>query len=243
VVDGSVSDFAAAGAVGGILTMVLVHMVNACSIPLFAFALVGTWRRSYGFVDRPALRVLGATIVLVVAGMFVLAMAIGVVQSRYAELVALVVTILAAFTMNELAFGEGSARARRTARILVGLTFAYLLGEAGFALKHSKAYYQETVAWIQQHTAQDAWVYSNDARIPYLSGRKFQWQDVNPQAELPLQSLRNGIYDYWVIHLRRSDRELAGALQSELERAPRPRELTRIVNAKGDAFVILQPAS
>lgn len=240
VVDGSVSDFHAAGAIGGMLTMVLAHMINACSVPLFAFATVGTFRRSFSFVDPPALRALGATVVLVVVGMFVLALAVGVVQTRYAEMVAIVVVILAGFSMHDLAYGAHSARFKRNARILVGVTFVYLVGEAGFALKHSKSHYLETVSWIQQHTPPNTWVYSNDVRIPYLGERNFRWTEVNPHTNIAISELAGLGYEYWVYHVRRDDQDLDAILSAAKQQNPELREMARISNARGDAFVVLR---
>ncbi len=200
VLDPRFHDYAAFGVVGGLATMVVVHLVNAGSLPLTAIAVVGLATGGARHMDRRGTPIIVVAFGVTVVSLVALLMARGIIQTRYAMPAGLLIVVCAAFVID-----HWYARARVAGswlRWATPLLAVYLLGEAAFGLFNSKHHYVDAAHWLAQHSARDARVFSNDVRVVYLAGRKVDWRDANvlsPDAVAPAGTA----YDFWVMNAGR----------------------------------------
>ncbi len=235
VLDPRFHDYAAFGVIGGLATMIVVHLVNAGSLPLTAIAIVGIATGRARRMDRR-----GIPIVIIAFGVTVLSLAAllvarGIIQTRYAMPAGLLIVVIAAFVID-----DWYARARLAGpwlRWATPLLALYLLGEAAFGLFNSKHHYVDAAHWLSQHTARDARVFSNDVRVIYLAGRRVDWRDasvLSSDAVVP----DGTAYDFWVMN--------AGRDATATDALANARDMTRVAqftNKKGQTMSIYSASS
>lgn len=233
-------DYAVVGLIVGVVAIVFSHLLAAISWPVVTVCALGLRRRVLATLDREALRVSLASVAIVVTMLCVFLVIRPIMQTRFLMLPALIVVALAPFAVIHLG-RRAVVHGRQVAfRWGMGVLVAYLVGEAGFSMIHSKAYVLDAVRMVQSATPADARLLSNDPRITYLSGRRYDWQDLLEALSLQHLSARRlkvleRRYPYWAVHLE------AGAPGTpELERqvAGWP-EIGRTANRDGDQIVIV----
>ena len=228
VLDSRFHDYAAFGVAGGLATMIVVHVVNAASLPLTAIAIVGLLTSSVGRMDRRA-----TPVVFVALGVATLALAgvltaRGIIQTRYAMSAGLLIVVVAAFVIDDWFLRAGARRGRL--RWASALLVVYFLGEAGFGLLNSKQHYVGAADWLAQHTAPDARIFSNDLRVVYLAGRPVDRHDAGIALSSDADTSR-GPYDFWVMNPARDGVE-------ELAQVRLMTPVAQFANKRGQALLI-----
>ncbi len=231
VLDPRFHDYAAFGVAGGLATMIVVHVVNAGSLPLTAIAIVGLLSGASGRMDRRARPVIFVALGVAIVSLAALLVARGIIQTRYAMPAGLMIVVIAAFVVDDWLARASSQRnwVHWGAPLLV----VYLLGEAGFGLINSKHHYVDAAHWLKQHAAPDARIFANDLRVVYLAGRVVDWRgaDAGAIASDPIAPVGTS-YDFWVISTR---------AESETDEQANARGFGRVaefVNKKGQALLI-----
>ncbi len=223
-------DYAAFGLAGGLAAMIIVHVVNAASVPLFAIAAVGAARDTYGSLDRRRAPILCMGVMIALLGLAAVLLLRGIIQTRYAMPVALLIIIVAAFIIDVWYRTAVERRAHRRILWLSLIVIAYLVAENAFALVNSKHYYVDAARWLAQHTPREARIFSTDSRIVYLADRPVDWREAeHAQSVLPFAA-----YDYFMVRVAPGE----PAAGDELDRDPRLQRVARFVNRHGDAFLI-----
>ncbi len=200
VLDPRFHDYAAFGVIGGLAMMIVVHLVNAGSLPLTAIAIVGFAKGSARRMDRRGIPIVIIALGVTVLSLAALLIARGIIQTRYAMPAGLLIVVIAAFVID-----DWYARARLAGRWLrwaTPLLALYLLGEAAFGLFNSKHHYVDAAHWLSQHTARDARVFSNDVRVIFLAGRRVDWRDASVLSSDAVAP-DGTAYDFWVINAGR----------------------------------------
>jgi len=234
VLDPRFHDYAAFGVVGGLATMVVVHVVIAASIPLFVVAVVGALQGSLRAIDRRAISILATAFVIAVVGLAAVLAARGIIQTRYAVPAGLLLVVVAAFTVDDALVRLAD---RRKVRLAIVLALAYLAVEDAFGLANSKQQYLRAADWLAIHTAPDARIFSDDARVVFLAGRRVDWRDLERLGALDPAPPTFDDYDY-VVSLESRKRSAIGAeaAASALD------EVARFESRKGDAIAIYRVA-
>jgi hypothetical protein len=199
VLDPKFHDYAAVGVAGGLVAMIIVHIVNAASLPLAAVALAGLATGTWGRMDRRARPVLIAAFAMSVIALAVVVTARGIIQTRYAMSAALLIVVIAAFAVDGWYGRAGVPRARL--RWASALLVAYFIVEAGFGLLNSKHQYIDAAAWLARNTASDARIFSNDLRVLYLADRQVDWRRESVRGASETAAAER--YDFWVIDAAR----------------------------------------
>jgi hypothetical protein len=228
VLDSRFHDYAAFGVAGGFATMIVVHIVNAASLPLTAIVIVGLLTKSMGRMDPRA-----TPVVFVALGVATLALAVvltarGIIQTRYAMSAGLLIVVIAAFVTDDWFLRAGARRGKMS--WASALLVTYFLGEAGFGLLNSKQHYVAAADWLAQHTAPDARIFSNDLRVVYLAGRPVYRHGASITLSSELQAPL-GAYDFWVVNPSRAGTE-------DLAHAQRLTPVAQFANKKGQTLLI-----
>ena len=230
VLDPRFHDYAAFGVVGGLATMVIVHVVIAVSVPLFAVAVVGLFAGSLRAIDRRAVPVLATAFAVAVAGVALVLAARGIIQTRYALPAGLLLVVVAAFAIDDALVRFADARKLRLA---IGLALAYYVVEGAFGLANSKQQYVLAADWLANHTKPDARIFSDDARVVFLAGRHVDGYELERLGALDPSPPAFGDYDYVVLLDSRKRRALVGdAVPWNLG------EVARFESRKGEAITI-----
>lgn len=235
VLDPRFHDYAAFGVVGGLATMVVVHLVNAGSLPLTTIAIVGLATGGVRHMDRRGTPIIVVAFGVTVVSLVALLMARGIIQTRYAMPAGLLIVVCAAFVID-----HWYARARVAGswlRWVTPLLAVYLLGEAAFGLFNSKHHYVDAARWLAQHTARDARVFSNDVRVVYMAGRKVDWRDANVLSPNAVAQAGT-VYDFWVMNTGRG-----GTATDTLANARGMARVAQFTNKKGQTMSIYSASS
>ncbi len=239
VLDPRFHDYAAFGLAGGLAAMIIVHVANAASLPLLAVVTVGIARRTFGDLDRSRVPVLWMAVVIALGGLAAVLLLRGIIQTRYAMPVALLIVVVAAFTIDAWYRRAIDRQARRRLRWLAMLTLVYFVAENAFALVNSKQNFVDTAGWLERHTPRDARIISPDLRIVYLADRAVDWRAQAHVGRTALDVSRIGAFDYLVVPVT-SDRIDA---QDEFEHDPHLQRVARFVNRHGNAIRIYRRRS
>jgi hypothetical protein len=231
VLDPRFHDYAGFGAVGGLATMVIVHVVIAASVPLFAIACVGALRGSFDRIDPRARPVLGCAVVVAIIGVAAALAARGIVQTRYAVSAALLIVVVAAFVIDDGLTRAVRPAQRRGLTTALGLLLAYFVAEDGYGLANSKHHYLQAADWVASHTERGARILSSDPRIVYLADRRVDARDLDARVVLDESPSALADYDY-VIVLEPGIATESADPRSEL------RGVARFEGHKGDAIAI-----
>lgn len=235
VLDPRFHDYAAFGVIGGLAMMIVVHLVNAGSLPLTAIAIIGLATGSARRMDRRGIPILVIALGVTVLSLAALLVARGIIQTRYAMPVGFLIVVVAAFVID-----DWYARARLAGRGLrwgVPLLALYLLGEAAFGLFNSKHHYVDAAHWLSQHTARDARIFSNDVRVIFLAGRRVDWRNTSVLSS-DVVAPDGTAYDFWVIDTGH-DPAAADARANTRGMAP----VAQFTNKKGQTMSIYSASS
>ena len=230
VLDARFHDYAAIGVAGGLAAMIIVHVVNAASLPLAAVAVAGLATGTWSRLDRRIRPVVITAFAVSVLALAVIVTARGIIQTRYAMSAAFLIVVFAAFVVDDW-YGRASiprARLRWASALLV----VYFVGEAGFGLHNSKHQYIDAADWLARNTAREARVFSNDLRVLYLADRPVDWRRASDVGASETTAAV-GPYDFWVVN---AGRERSDASDAPSGTAPAP--VAQFSNRKGQQVLI-----
>ncbi len=226
-------DYAAAGVLGGLLAMIVVHVVNAASVPVIAVAALGVWRGALRGVTRPAAAVLGMALAIVIASLAAVLAARGIIQTRYAMPAGFLLLILASFAVDA-ACAAADPRALRRVYALAGFAAMYFVAEAAFGLANSKQHYLQAADWLAHNTPANARIVTNDPRVVYLANRSVDWRGFDISTSFDTRALRLDGFDYLAVFVSRRD---PGA-RTRFADVADLRNVAQFDNGHGDAVVI-----
>lgn len=236
VLDPGFTDYAGFGLVGGNVAMILVHVANAASLPLFAIAGFGVARRSVGTLNRNAAPLLWTALAIVLLGLAAVLLSRGIIQTRYAMPAGFLILVIAAFVIDDWYTRASAPRERQRLHWISAFVLTYFLGEAAFQLVNSKQHVIETAQWLRQNTASTARIFSSDARVVYLADRPVDWRGVIGASEPNSPPPSSELYDYWAVYDSRKDPQAQQAADGESDW----QRVAQFANRKGDRFVIYQ---
>jgi len=238
VLDPHSGDVAALSLAGGLLTILLVKILNGLG-PLQCLLLAhGLWRSGVAPVaaNRRAYTTMLAGAVLIAAAFVAYR---HFLDTRYVMLAAMLVLAPAARSLQSLAARVftrgGAARATFVAGALLLAGLDLLLG-----LDRPKPYLDECALWLRANLPPGSPVFANDKQLAWTSAARWDYQtthDANllvAQGRVPLAGNA-----YWIIHVKRGEEELA--LQLEHYR-PLLTPLHRCADPKGSVVEILGQA-
>jgi hypothetical protein len=244
VLDVDFHDFAGLGLAFGVVGVVTGHLLAAISAAICLIILLGLRREVFARMEPDALHIALAMLVTLFLTLCVFLVIRPIMQTRFLILPALVVLAFAPFAVEHIRDWTRAAGENRAFRWGAIVVFAYLIGEAGFSLTQSKTYLLDGVDLIVQQTEPDARVLSNDPRVTYLSGRGYEWRDLQAARGLERlprkrQARLRRDYDYWALQMKPGTRQRA-----RLETLTHGwREIGRTENRKGDLLVVLATPS
>jgi len=236
VLDPGFTDYAGFGLAGANVAMILVHVANAASLPLFAIAAFGVARHSVGTLNRNAVPLLWTAFAIVVLGLAAVLLSRGIIQTRYAMPAGLLILVIAAFVIDDWYTRANTPRKRQRLQWMSALLLAYFLGEAAFQLLNSKQHVIETAQWLEQNTMPTARIFSNDARVVYLADRPVDWRGMLGAAEPNSPPPSSEHYDYWAVYSSRNDPQARQIADGDADW----QRVAQFANKKGDGFVIYQ---
>jgi hypothetical protein len=237
VLDPQFHDYAAFGLAGGLVAMIVVHVANAASLPLFAVAAIGVARRACGILDRRRVAILWTAFGIALTGLAAVLVSRGIIQTRYAMPAALLIVVVAAFVLDGWYENAFEPRVRRRARFASILLVLYFVAEDGYGLTNSKQHFVETAQWLVRNTPSDARIFTTDPRLLYLADRHVDWHEaagtrVGMEGPLAIDG-----FDYWAIYVPH------GGVDPTFTDDLRVRPVARFENKNGNAFVIYQARS
>jgi hypothetical protein len=212
VLDPHSGDVAALSLAGGLLTILLVKILNGLG-PLQCLLLAhGLWRSSVAVAAMHR----RAYATMLVGAVLIAAAFVGYrhfLDTRYVMLAAMLMLAPAARSLQKLAahaFARGaSARAAFVAAALLLAGLDLLLG-----LDRPKPYLDECALWLRANLPPGSPVFTNDKQLAWTSGARWDYQtthDANlliAEGSVPLAGNA-----YWIIHLKRGNEELARQLE------------------------------
>ena len=212
VLDPHSGDVAALSLAGGLLTILLVKILNGLG-PLQCLLLAhGLWRSrvAVAAVHRRAYATMLVGAVLIAAAF------VGYrhfLDTRYVMLAVMLMLAPAARSLQKIAahaFARGApVRATFVAAALLLAGLDLLLG-----LDRPKPYLDECALWLRANLPPGSPVFTNDKQLAWTSGARWDYQtthDANlliAEGSVPLAGNA-----YWIIHLKRGNEELARQLE------------------------------
>jgi hypothetical protein len=237
VLDPRFHDYAGFGVVGGLATMVMVHVVIATSVPLFAVACIGALRGSLARIDPRVRPVLATALAVAILGVAAALAARGIVQTRYAVSAALLILVASAFVIDDALQRIDQPPQRRRLTTALTLVFAYFVVEDGYGLANSKHHYLLAADWLAGHTDRAVRIFSDDPRIVYLADRRVEARDLDARPAFEAAPASLAEYDY-VVLLESRER-----VRTNAARTPALDRVVQFESRKGDAIAIYRVAA
>ncbi len=237
VLDPQSNDVAAWSLAGGLLTILVLKLLN--TLGPAQTLLLGLASRSTSVLPNPRLRVSFALIGacgVVMAGLFLAYRQF--LDTRYVMIPSLLLLALAARGMQRMVSAARSsgdlAKSLLPAAIVLGL-----LVDFGLGLDRSKQHMLECVEWMRTRLPPGTHLFTNDRQLAAASNLRWDWSEVRDAPQMLTDGhppLEPGVV--WAIRLREGQGGLAQVLRGYADRlAP----VTQFTGEKGDRIVLLKP--
>lgn len=215
-------DFAVEGLILTFLFIMLAKTISSAgwiTVGLAAYA--GRLRQR--LIDHDTWKILAAVMIIALADMFLIILKVFVLSGRYVVPLTLMLTVLAAFGLRQLAGQLGSTdRSRRYKWLVTGLLVILALGMVKNVLPKREGYHYEleAVAWLKQHNSQDLPTYYETPRLRHYAGEEFiglgpdlNWSHL--QALIEKNQLQD--YEYVLVSTNKDDPERDAFLEERLQ--------------------------
>ena len=215
-------DFAVEGLILTFLFIMLAKTISSAgwiTVGLAAYA--GRLRQR--LIDHDTWKILAAVMIIALADMFLIILKVFVLSGRYVVPLTLILILLAAFGLRQLAGQMSSTdRSRRYKWLVAGLLVILVLGMVKNVLPKREGYHYEleAVAWLKQHNLQDLPTYYETPRLRYYAGEEFiglgpdlNWSHL--QALIEKNQVQD--YEYVLVSTNKDDPERDAFLQERLQ--------------------------
>ncbi|GAB3105349.1 hypothetical protein G8770_13420 [Aestuariicella hydrocarbonica] len=157
-------------------------------------------------------------------------------QARYMLLTALLLLIPLCIGLSREY--DNIARSKVKKGLLFTLAMLVLLDNHISTSSHEHD--QDSLAWLQQHSSQDDWIYTNDHQLAYFSGLTFDWNDIlyaKRRLEKTPASRLYG-YDFVALNVGRKDAKIQA--YAETLSALNYHQRAKFSNNRGDQIIIFE---
>lgn len=152
-------------------TIYLSQLANGLSVPFTAGLLYFLCKRQLE-LPNPKFVVVTAAITILMTTIFLVSKQF--IQTRYLVLLCLLLLIPLTFSISHRA-DEFSATTKKALLIIAALMF--IDGHVSFG--HSKKFIADSILWTKVNSPDKATIISNDPQISYLSGREYNFKQLN----------------------------------------------------------------
>lgn len=237
------SDYAMGGLLLTLLWIVIGKIAGTAGWLSFGLLAIAKKLDALTLIDANAKRILYWTAALAMLNICVILLSNFLLPGRIAVPLALIIIILASFSLGTIWAGFRPGKALFKKHLLFYLVAAILSFKLIQNLvpdNKDRNHQQDAVAWIKQNTPSGTKIFYDDARLRFYAGAPYEGRQENWESVMQLidnDSLSR--YDYLVIHISRKHPEREEYLLNKLHFSLVKKFTTR----SGNSIVIIRPSS